>query len=438
MGVHRNTVLSAIGELVSQGWVVTEPARGTFVSAELPVAWRRAAEASRAAPASPAFSLYRRGSPSRTSVAPPVPLMLGGGTPDPRLFPNELLARAVRKTLRRHGERVLDYGDVRGQPRLRAALAALLSERRGLAIGADDVFVTRGSQMALWLVAQVLLRSGDRVAVESYGYRPAWDALRAAGADLRAVPVDESGIDVGAVERLAQQGGLRAVYVTPHHQFPTLAVLSAERRLRLLALAREHRFAIIEDDYDNEYHFDGQPVLPLASHDQHGSVVYVGTLSKVLAPGLRIGYVVAPAALSTQLADLRLIVDRQGDATIEHAIAELIEDGEVQRHIRKTKRLYQARRAELVSRLRDDFAGAVELRVPPGGMALWVRVDDAYDVDRWVTRSLERGVFFSAGRDHHFARRDAHHARIGFARVDEREIRRATAILRETLEECRR
>jgi len=176
-------------------------------------------------------------------------------------------------------------------------------------------------------------------------------------------------------------------------------------------------------------------VLPLASHDQHGSVVYVGTLSKVLAPGLRIGYVAGPNTLLTQLVDLRTIVDRQGDATLEEAVAELIEDGEVQRHIRKTKRLYQARRAELVARLREDFSDVVRFVLPPGGMALWVRVDEAYDVQRWASLSLERGVYFSPRRDHHFTRRDARHTRIGFARVDEHEIRRATTILRETLDD---
>src|SRR5262249_1835183 len=157
------------------------------------------------------------------------------------------LARAYRRALRQRSTPPLDYGYERGHPALRAQVAAMLAALRGLPVTADDVFITRGSQLALYLTARALVRPGDPVAVESLGYAPAWEAFRAAGAHLVPVPVDERGLRVDRLAQVAQRTKLRAVYVTPHHHYPTLAVLSAERRLALLELARRHRFAVVED-----------------------------------------------------------------------------------------------------------------------------------------------------------------------------------------------
>ena len=222
------------------------------------------------------------------------------------------------------------------------------------------------------------MRPGDVVAVEALGYRPAWSALAATGARLVPVPVDEHGLDVDALEALAARERLRAVYVTPHHQYPTTVMLDAGRRLRLLELARTHRIAVIEDDYDFEFHYEGRPVLPLAAADRHAVVVYIGTLSKILAPPLRLGFIVAPPLLIERLAELRLSIDRQGDQVVECAVAELIEDGELQRHVRRMRRIYQARRDALVAAVRKRLGGALGFEVPAGGMALWARADDRH------------------------------------------------------------
>jgi GntR family transcriptional regulator / MocR family aminotransferase len=229
----------------------------------------------------------------RLPSLPPGTLNLSNGAPDVRLVPAQAIGRAYRRVLARRGADLLAYGDPEGHPALRAALASMLASTRGLAVTADDILVTRGSQMALTLTARALLRPGDVVAVEQFGYRPAWEAFRAAGATVVPVPIDRDGLDVDALKRLASRTTLRALYVTPHHQYSTTVTLKAASRLALLALARAKRIAIIEDDYDHEFHFDGRPVLPLASADRTGLVVYIGTLSKILAPGLRVGYIAA-------------------------------------------------------------------------------------------------------------------------------------------------
>ncbi|MCA9650697.1 MAG: PLP-dependent aminotransferase family protein [Myxococcales bacterium] len=425
LGVNRNTITAAYDALDAEGWIRTEAARGRWVSApEEGARPPRRDDGPRAAmPGRLGFGL---GDEPITShpVVPSATFDLSGGLPDVRLVPWTLLARAYRRALERRAARLLDYGPVEGLPELREQLATMLADARGLACSADDVFVTRGSQMALWLVGAAVLRPGDRVAVEAYGYRPAWDALRAHGAELVPVPVDDDGLDVARLAELARRSELRAVYLTPHHQYPTTVTLSGPRRLALLDVARAHRLAIVEDDYDHEFHYEGRPVLPLATLDRGGHVIYVGTLSKVLAPGLRLGYVVAPAPLLRRLAVLRSTLDRQGDLAVEAAVAELMEDGEVQRHAWRARRSYLARRDALVEELGSRLGDRLVLRPPSGGLALWAQALEL-DVDQWVEQAAALGVRIRPARQFAFDGRRRPFVRMGFARHDEGELRRA-------------
>jgi GntR family transcriptional regulator/MocR family aminotransferase len=437
LGVARNTVIAAYSELEVEGWLRSEGARGTFVAERLsndrPRRFAPTLEARAVVPRQTGFDL---GPPPRllggadalvSGFASPRSglLRMGGGMPDPRLCPAELIGRTLRRLLTREPG-LLDYASDdeagRGHPRLREVLARTLAEVRGLACGPEHLLIARGAQMCLWLSAAALLRPGDRVAVERWGYRPAWQALRAHGARLVPINVDARGLDVDQLERALERGPLRAVYLTPHHQYPTTAALAPGRRLRLLELARQHRFAILEDDYDNEYHYEGRPLLPLASADRHGLVVYVGSMAKVLAPGLRLGWVVAPEPLIERMVALRRPLDRQGDRLGERAFAELLEEGELQRHVRRTRRIMQGRRDALVDALGRELGEVVIPRVPAGGLALWARVDPNVDVDTWAARALAAGVEVTPGRIYEFRRRPRSRLRIGFARCDEGEL----------------
>lgn len=429
LGVHRNTVLAAYRELETQGWISTSAARATYVSPTLPdVPARSTAGASRTAmPTQVGFSLPSTPLSREQPDPPRGTLVLAGGAPDIRLLPASLLARAYRRALKLHGKHLLHYGDARGLQRLRAALAGMLSSLRGLAVRADDLIVTRGSQGAVDLVARTLVTPGDTVAVEAIGYRPAWHAFQLAGARLAPIPLDGEGLRVEALEALAQRTPVRAVYLTPHHQYPTTVTLSPARRLALLAWARTHRVALIEDDYDHEFHFEGRPVLPLASADVHGSVVYVGSLSKMLAPGLRLGFVVPPRDLLEDLVRVRFASDRQGDHAKEAAVASLIDDGELARHVRRVRRVYLARRDVLRAELRRAFGERIHIEERSGGLALWAKLDA--DVERIRDRALERGVMFFVARDFTFDRRSLPFARFGFGSLDERELTRAVGVV---------
>lgn len=421
--VHRNTVLAAYQELESEGWIATEPAVGTFVSRSIPEDLPRPF-ARGAKPVSESLGFALPPQPVRYEVRQHAPgtLVMGSGSPDARLIPTDELARSYRRALRIGGQELLNYGDPRGHERLRAALAAMLSSRRGLSIRTENVLVTRGSQMALDLVARTLLRPGDVVAVEALGYRPAWEAMRLTGAELVPIPVDEQGIDLEALEALARQRPLRALYVTPHHQYPTTVTLDPGRRLRLLELALSRGIALIEDDYDHEFHYEGRPIMPLASADRSGVVVYVGTMSKILAPGLRIGFIAAPRALVERIADLRVHVDRQGDLAQEVAVAQLLEDDSIQRHARRVRRTYQDRRDALAEALRRKFGASLSFQVPAGGMALWVQTDPALDPRAWSERALRHGVAFMPGHRFAFREENLSRLRLGFAMLDEKEL----------------
>lgn len=423
LAVHRKTVTAAYRELARQGWIEVARARGARISHDLPEVPRDRGTGVAAERAG--FDLAPAPVP-RVSWVPrrPRQLLLLGGIPDLAGAPRLELGRTYRSVLtRRNGDRLLDYADPRGDVELRAQLAEYLTRTRGLHTTPDTLAVVRGSQQALYLVGRALLRPGDRVAVEALGYRPAWEALRAAGLVLDPIPVDESGLDVAALESACARHAIRAVYVTPHHQHPTTVTLTAARRVALLALARRHRIAVLEDDYDHEFRYDGHPVLPLAAADRHGLVCYLGTLSKVIAPALRLGFIAATPDVIARIAAYRRVVDLQGDHVLERAVAELFADGTLERHARRARRRYRDRRDALCAALQREMPELV-VTPPHGGMALWLRAP-GIDVDAWVERAAEADVLFQPASRFTFDGRSRDYARLGFGACTERELAEA-------------
>jgi GntR family transcriptional regulator/MocR family aminotransferase len=313
----------------------------------------------------------------------------------------------------------------------------MLSATRGLALDESRLLITRGTQGALAVIAHGLVRPGDVVACEDPGYRRAWQVLSLTGARLIPIPVDAQGLSVDDLAAVAARQPIRAVFVTPHHQFPTTVTLSPARRLRLLDLAKERRFAIIEDDYDHEFHYDGRPILPLASADTSGNVIYVGSLSKTLAPGLRLGYVAATPRVISHLTEYRSLLDTHGDQVLEAAVAELLEEGEVQRHVRRVRRIYRARRDAMAALLTGQLGDAVSVTVPVGGTALWIRVAADVDISLWSSLSAARGVIFETGDAFSFGNQPLPNIRIGFAGYQESELADAVRLLAETLAAAR-
>lgn len=425
LGVQRLTVVAAFEDLVAEGWIVNQRARGAFVSTALPDPKPRrftsqpllTGMAERTG-----FDLLPAPVPELPYDVPRGSLLFAPCRPDVRLAPGKLVGRAIRRAMAMPAGTLLQYGPPQGHARLRTAVSRMLSSTRGVAAGPANVCITRGSQMALSLLARSLLRPGDVVAVEQLGYRSAWESFRQVGAKVIGVPVDGDGLRVDALEHAIVEHDVRAVYVTPHHQLPTTVTMSAGRRLKLLDLARAHRIAIIEDDYDHEFHYDGRPILPLASADTFGVVAYVGTFSKVLAPALRIGYVVAPIPLIERIAAHRSHIDTQGDQALEYAVAELLDEGEIQRHIRRVRREYCVRRDVLVAALRDHLGDRITFDVPAGGIALWVKVEKGIDVDEWASAAEHQGAVVVTGAAFTLDGRPQPFMRLGFAPLNVEEL----------------
>lgn len=207
----------------------------------------------------------------------------------------------------------------------------------------------------------------------------------------------------------------------------------------MLDLARSRGLTLIEDDYDNEYRFEGRPVLPLVARAGDYRVVYSGSLSKLLAPGIRLGYAITPPDISRRMADIRKTIDRQGDLPIEHAVASLMHDGELRRHTRKARRIYQARRDLLAEELRWHFGESVVFDLPAGGLALWLRLAEDMDSESWASAATGLGLAVTPGLRFALDTTQAPNAfRLGYASLDETELRRAVGLLAQSmpLESC--
>jgi GntR family transcriptional regulator/MocR family aminotransferase len=431
LGVNRKTVVLAYEDLIAQGWLDSAGTRGTMVSSSLPdQPGRHSGEAETTMSSAPID--YRYASPPERALALPSGpgLKLDEGAPDGRLFPADLLARAYRAAAHKASrENGFQYRDPRGSPQLRESIATMLKSQRGLPVAAENICITRGSQNGIFLAAHAVVQPGDSVIVEALTYEPAVAAFRALGAKVVPVGLDADGIDIEAVEHACRRNAVRAVFVTPHHQFPTTVSLRPERRLRLLDLSRQFGFAIIEDDYDHEFHFESQPLLPMAGYGP-GHVIYVGSLSKLLLPALRIGYVAAPPPVIDAIAHMVSLTDGMGNTLTEDAAAELIENGELRRHARKVRQVYAKRREGFAAEIDRSLAGIADYRMPEGGLAFWLRFPDT-DLDQMEARAAAMGLRFASSRSF-MTRDDAPRGlRIGFASLNAHEARTALAALRD-------
>jgi GntR family transcriptional regulator/MocR family aminotransferase len=305
--------------------------------------------------------------------------------PDVRMV--TAIGRAMKATL---GARPFEYANAGGDDLLRQQLAARLRATRGVARPADQVLVTSGAQQAVEICARVLVDEGDRVVVEDPTYQGINSALVAAGAEILRVPVDRHGLVVSALPESGPP--IRLVYVTPSHQFPTGAVMSASRRYALLAWARRRGAHILEDDYDSEFRHDGRPIEALAALDP--GVIYCGTFAKSLFPSLRLGYLSLPRGLTAAAVGCKWLSDLGSPAILQRLVAELMTRGEYDRHIRRMQRRYRARRDALVTALRESFGSGIEIDGEDAGLHVVVTLKglSADRVDEFRAACRTRGV----------------------------------------------
>lgn len=421
LDLNRKTVVLAYRDLIAQGWLTSHGTRGTSVASDLPDPGQ-AVSGSKSTTAEVSYDFSPP--PDRTIALPEgAGIRIDEGTPDGRLFRYNLLVRSYRSAAHRLArENGFRYRDPRGAEALRTAIAEMLRSGRGMDIGKDNVCITRGSQNAIHLAGQLLIRPGDTIIVEELTYEPAVAAMRSLGADVLPVSLDEGGIDIDDVAAACRLRRVRAVFVTPHHQFPTTVVMRPERRLRLVELARLHGFAIIEDDYDHEFHFESQPHRPIASYAP-AETIYVGSMSKLLLPTLRLGFTVAPPPVIDALAHHVSLTDGMGNALEEEAVAHLIAKGDLQRHVRAARQVYAERRAAFAENLDDLLGDHVDYRLPEGGLAFWLRFRG--DIGMIEGRAKKAGLRFASSESYRQRSGAASGLRMGFASMDRDEQRTA-------------
>lgn len=430
--VHRKTVIAAYEELNAQGWTEVSANKGTFITTKSAV---KEADPLKYSKEFLVSYPLNTGYTFRKSMLLDLPLAernyafeFTDGLPDVRLAPLDQLSRVYSSNLKRKSNsRYLGYTSTEGSEYFKEMLAAYLNNTRGLHISKDNVMITRGVDMGVYLASDLLLNQGDLVIVGDLSYYVVNMIFQKAGAQIISVPVDAEGISVDAVKKLCRKQKIRMLYLTPHHHYPTTVTLSARRRIELLELSAKYGFIILEDDYDYDFHYDSNPVLPLASADGHGMVVYIGSFCKSLAPGFRSGYLVAPENLIAELSKLRGIVDRQGDILMEQALAELLEEGEIQRHLKKALKVYHERRDVFCNLLTQTFPELLSFSAPPGGLAIWTKWNPALNLMRISKDCASNNLHLPQTLLYQTDRLTA--MRLGFGNQNIEEMKQSIAIL---------
>jgi GntR family transcriptional regulator / MocR family aminotransferase len=379
LGVSRNTVISAFDQLRAEGYLESRVGSGAFVSNALPDDLLSIASTHEAKklPASIRPALSKRGRAIGTlgPFFPPVqPRPFRHGLPALDAFPLRQWARIAARRWRRLPRELLGYGDAAGYQPLRQAIADYLAEARAVRCEAGQIVMAAGSQQALYVVAQLLLDPGDQAWIEDPGYLGARTALLAAQATLAPVPTDEHGLHVA--HGASRWPRAKLAYVTPSNQYPTTVTMSLARRMELLEWARRAGAWIVEDDYDSEFRFTSRPVPSLQGLDSNGLVIYIGTFSKMLVPGLRLGYIVLPPALVDMFAAASALMTRHLPSIEQVVLTDFITEGHLARHVRRMRTLYSERRRQLLA-LQDDLAPWLEIQPPEAGIhaLAWLRRD---------------------------------------------------------------
>jgi GntR family transcriptional regulator / MocR family aminotransferase len=364
LGIARNTVAEAYGQLVAEGWLVAQRGSGTRVAARPPVA--------EAAP------------PPPPPVKPPR-YDLRAGSPDSSSFPRAAWLSAARRALSAAPPEALGYSDPRGRPELRQALADYLARARGVYTSPDQIVICAGFTQGLVLICRALRDRGARtLAMEAYGVQGHRGIVADSGLRIQSLPVDEDGADVGQLQ------DANAVLLTAAHQFPLGGALAPDRRSLAVRWASENSGLVIEDDYDGEFRYDRDPVGAMqALAPDH--VIYAGTASKSLAPGLRLGWLALPTSFVQPVVDVQALTMRNVSSIDQLTLAELITSGAYDRHVRRARLIYRRRRDQLVTALRRD-APRSQVTGIAAGLHVMLRLESGFDEDELIADAADRGL----------------------------------------------
>ncbi len=439
--IHRKTVLACYEELQLQGWITTLPQKGTFVSSKVPIIVQKdflqnkeTAKSEKAG-----FHFYKNEHLiAHTDKANTSTIYINDGIPDTRLAPLKELAIIYRNIVaKKNTIQFINYGTAHGNNYLRENIAKYLNETRGLKITKDNVLITRGSQMGIYLAAQLIVKPKDCIVVGETNYISADKTFLHEGAILKRVKVDADGLCIKSLEKICKKNRVKAIYITSHHHHPTTVTLSAERRIAILQLAKKYKFAILEDDYDYDFHYSHSPILPLASHDKNGNVMYLGSICKSVAPVFRVGYMVATKDVIDEAAIRRKYMDRQGDALLEITFSKFIASGDLQRHTNKVLKIYKERRDFFCKLLKEELSEFINFEIPKGGMAVWVQLNKKYNWEQISKVAKTHQLEITDWKNYDPTNSKHNGMRFGFAAYNVEEIHNLIHRLKNTFSEIK-
>lgn len=427
-GINRHTVMTALQNLVAQGWLCSEQRRGYRVNQALPIESSQhvTVSAQQSMNIKPDFALSLSVPEPDIKGAASYQYSFAGGLADLSDFPYDEFRRHLSQACRAVNVPSLHYSHSTGEPALKKQLQRYL--RRARALECDDLLVCNGSQEALFLIAKTFIRPGEGIAVESLGYPPAHRAFEACGATLYGIAQDEEGLSIDSLRQRLLQSHIKLLYLTPLHQYPTTVTLSVARRMAIYKLCAEHGVFIVEDDYDHEFHYRCPPLQPMAASDPHGIVIYVSTFSKIMFAGARMGYLVARADVLAQLSALKQLMNYKNDILLQLALAGWMASGEFERHLRRMTKRYHIRCDAMADALKhyQSIGHQLTFNVPDGGMAFWVNTHK--DVSDLSAQAAALGVYVQTENAFWcFPQSHYTHIRLGFAGQSEEKMQEGLA-----------
>ncbi len=414
LGVNRATIANAYDRLVADGMARSHVGQGTFV---IDASRPRTSTTSFRWPLSRAMEAVTRfGQPPRPRTEHPNPIDFASLVPDEELFPIEPFREVLDTVLRHDAKQLLQYGPAAGYGPLRDYIASRLAER-GVSVSANDVQVVNGSQQGMDLVFRTLVDPSDAVAVESPTYSAVLPVLAQYQARIQEIPMTARGMDLEALEAVLRRGPVKLLYTMPTFHNPTGITTDLESRKSLIALAERHRVPIIEDDFESDLRFDGEPLPPLKALDPTGLVLYLGTFSKGLFPGLRLGWIVAPPSVVDTLNRTKMYSDYHSGLLLQAAILEFCQRGFYDKHLSELATIHRKKSRRLVEAMSRHFPPEASWTEPEGGYAFWVTLPEGVSSQALLNESALAGVLFTPGSHFFVSERGDHHLRLSISRA---------------------
>lgn len=438
LSVNRNTLIKAFQDLESQGWIETLPNKGTFILSQQKqksqteytiVKDQNQSELN----LNTGFAFQRSTILENPTEISNLPYQFNDGMPDLRLVQTDVLARLyVSKLKRRKTSKTYEQIQLRSHLNFKTHFSNYLNLTRGIRISTSNLLTASSHEISLYLVTKVLISPGDKVVVASPGYYMSNMTLTNTGAQIISIPVNEDGIDTKRLKEICETSAIRVLYLTSNYHYPTTILLSAKKRIEVLELANQYGFVILEDDYDFDFHYDNNPVLPLAAFDSNQRVVYIGSFGKSLPSGFSYGFVAGPSEFIKELEKHQNILEPSIDVLKEQVLTEWITEGEVHRLSKKNKKIYKERRDYFVSLLNEKLADKIKFKVPPRGLAIWVEWLADFNLIKFQKECSNNGLFLP--KTILYQTKNLTATRLGFGHLEKEEMEKAVSILKLSLE----